>query len=62
MSILKRVVLRSRVPILPTHHAVIHRVMCKKNCDRTVCKQTVTLSDPLFKIKKAGTFYGRVKR
>lgn len=61
MLILKRV-LRSRAPILPIHHAVIHRVMCKKNRDRMVCKQTVTLSDLLFKIKNADTFCGRVKR
>jgi len=56
------VIVINRVPILPIRHAVIHRVMCKKNCDRMVCKQMVTLSGPFFKIKNADTFYGWVKR
>lgn len=34
----------------------------QKNCDRVVCKQMVTLSDPLFKIKNADTVYCWVKR
>jgi len=60
---------RTRCSAQPcTHIAYISRrhpsgnVQKKKICDRTVGKQMVTLSDPLFEIENAGAFYGRVKR